>query len=93
MTNEEAIFIINNRLNTYYCTDEDLKALDKAIEALKNEIPQGMCKNCKAYKQYGLRSDGFCGIPRMTSEGEQYINVNGNFYCSYFEDKREADND
>ena len=41
MTNEEAIFIINNRLNTYYCTDKDIEALDKAIEALKNERPQG----------------------------------------------------
>ena len=41
MTNEEAIFIINNRLNTYYCTDEDIKALDKAIEALNNEPKKG----------------------------------------------------
>ena len=35
MTNREAIEIINNRLNTYYCTDEDLKALDLAIKALE----------------------------------------------------------
>ena len=35
MTNEEAIDIINNRLNTYYCTEEDLQALDLAIQALK----------------------------------------------------------
>lgn len=35
MTNKEAIWIINNRLNTYYCTDDDLKALDKAIKALE----------------------------------------------------------
>lgn len=34
MTNKEAIYIIN-RLNTYYCTDEDLKALDLAIKALE----------------------------------------------------------
>lgn len=37
MTNKEAIWIINNRLNTYYCTDNDLKALDKAIEALEEQ--------------------------------------------------------
>lgn len=37
MTNEKAIFIINNRLNTYYCTDEDIEALNKAVESLKNE--------------------------------------------------------
>lgn len=35
MTNQEAIWIINNRLNTYYCTDDDLKALDLAIKALE----------------------------------------------------------
>ena len=35
MTNKEAIYIINNRLNTYYCTDEDLQALDLAIKALE----------------------------------------------------------
>lgn len=35
MTNIEAINIINNKLNTYYCTDEDLQALDLAIKALK----------------------------------------------------------
>ena len=40
MTNKEAIYIINNRLNTYYCTDEDLQALDLAIKALE-ERPQG----------------------------------------------------
>ena len=37
MTNEEAIFIINNRLNTYYCTDEDIEALNKAVKALMKE--------------------------------------------------------
>ena len=37
MTNKEAIFIINNRLNTYYCSDDDLKALDLAIEALEEK--------------------------------------------------------
>lgn len=40
MTNKEAIYIINNRLNTYYCTDEDLQALDLAIKALEDK-PQG----------------------------------------------------
>lgn len=35
MTNKEAIYIINNRLNTYYCTDEDLEALNLAIKALE----------------------------------------------------------
>ena len=40
MTNKEAIYIINNRLNTYYCTDEDLQALDLAVKALE-ERPQG----------------------------------------------------
>ena len=35
MTNEEAIYIINNKLNTYYCTDEDLQALNLAIKALE----------------------------------------------------------
>lgn len=39
MTNKEAIYIINNRLNTYYCTDEDLEALNLAIKALE-ERPQ-----------------------------------------------------
>lgn len=34
MTNKEAIWIINNRLNIDYCTDEDIKALDLAIKAL-----------------------------------------------------------
>ena len=34
MTNKEAIEILSNRLNTYYCTDEDLQALDLAIKAL-----------------------------------------------------------
>ena len=37
MTNEEAINIINNRLNTYYCSDEDLQALDVAIKALERD--------------------------------------------------------
>lgn len=41
MTNKEAIYIINNRLNTYYCTDEDLQALDLAVKALEEERPQG----------------------------------------------------
>ena len=41
MTNKEAIEIINNRLNTYYCTDEDLQALDLAIKALENEPKKG----------------------------------------------------
>ena len=40
MTNKEAIEILSNRLNTYYCTDEDLQALDLAIKALE-ERPQG----------------------------------------------------
>ena len=35
MTNKEAINIINNRLNTYYCTDEDLQALNLAVKALE----------------------------------------------------------
>ena len=39
MTNKEAIEILSNRLNTYYCTDEDLQALDLAIKALE-ERPQ-----------------------------------------------------
>ena len=41
MTNKEAIYIINNRLNTYYCTDEDLQALNLAIKALEEERTQG----------------------------------------------------
>ena len=35
MSNKEAIEILSNRLNTYYCTDEDLQALDLAIKALE----------------------------------------------------------
>ena len=51
MTNKEAIYIINNRLNTYYCTDEDLQVLNLAIKALE-ERPTGHwieiydCINC-----------------------------------------------
>ena len=37
MTNKEAIDIIKNRLNTYYCTEEDLQALDLAIKALNTQ--------------------------------------------------------
>ena len=40
MTNKEAIDIINNRLNTYYCTEEDLQALDLAIKALEEKSSQ-----------------------------------------------------
>lgn len=40
MTNKEAIEILSNRLNTYYCTDEDLQAIDLAIKALE-ERPKG----------------------------------------------------
>lgn len=55
------------------------------------KIPHGKCKKCKAYRQYGSRADGLCDIARMTPEGETYINVNEDFFCSYF---REAtDND
>ena len=46
MTNKEAIEIINNRLNTYYCTDEDLQALDLAIKALENEPKKGKWNKC-----------------------------------------------
>lgn len=44
MTNKEAIYIINNKLNTYYCTDEDLQALDLAIKALE-------VRNAELFKQ------------------------------------------
>lgn len=36
MTNKEAIEILSNRLNTYYCTNEDLQAIDLAIKALED---------------------------------------------------------
>ena len=52
--------------------------------------PKSKCKNCKAYRQYGSRADGYCDISRMTAEGMLHINVNEDFYCSYFE---EADNE
>lgn len=32
---QEAAEVLNTRLNTYYCTDDDLKALDLGIYALK----------------------------------------------------------
>lgn len=66
MTNKEAIYIINNRLNTYYCTDEDLQALDLAIKALE-ERPQGewiedsgniACSHCHTIWLY--RKTDFC---------------------------------
>ena len=72
MTNKEAIYIINNRLNTYYCTDEDLQALDLAIKALEerpqgefvkllNErIEKGVCKWCQMNKHCQL-----CEISRV----------------------------
>ena len=41
MTNKEAIEILSNRLNTYYCTDEDLQALDLAIKALEERLQGG----------------------------------------------------
>ena len=51
MSNEMAALILKTRLNTYYCTDDDLKALDRAIyvlenypklnfEALKRDLPE-----------------------------------------------------
>ena len=62
MTNKEAIYIINNRLNTYYCTDEDLQALDLAIKALEKD----KCSSCKHYdKDYGetcLNPEGSCRV-------------------------------
>lgn len=35
MTNKEAIWIINNKLNIDHCTDEVIKALDLALKALE----------------------------------------------------------
>lgn len=81
----------------------DVCALERAIKALKiidefsnrvcsscimNEPKKGKCKDCRSYRQYGSRSDGYCHITRMTPEGETYINVDEDFYCSYFEDRR-----
>ena len=53
MTNEDAINILKNRLNTYYCSDEDLEALDLAIKALE-EKPQG--KWITVYDTYNICS-------------------------------------
>lgn len=59
MTNQEAINIIQTRLNTYYCTDEDLKALDLAIKALEDR-PTGEWE----------RIDGYGGLYICTNCGE-----------------------
>ena len=97
MTNKEAIEILSNRLNTYYCTDEDLQALDLAIKALEERL-QGECKTCKYYHPYceqftnEPRGDGYCVIARMTPEGMTTINCTDEFGCSDYQEKQGAKN-
>lgn len=50
MTNKEAIEVINNRMNTYLCTGEDLQALDLAVKALE-ERPAGDLISREALKK------------------------------------------
>lgn len=69
------------------------KLWKEAYERGKNERPHGKCKNCKAYRRYGSRADGYCNISRMTPEGETFINVNETFFCSYYKEMEEAEND
>ena len=61
MTNKEAIEILSNRLNTYYCTDEDLQAIDLAIKALEEKPKGHWIPNCHSeYINYG-RHCSLCG--------------------------------
>ena len=49
------------------------------------------CKDCKNYHLYQYnntpRGDGYCSIARITNDGELYINVSDEHYCSYGEAK------
>ena len=47
------------------------------------------CKDCKMFKPYDGRSDGYCEVPRMTYDGDEYINVEDDNYCNYGERKEQ----
>lgn len=60
-------------------------------QRLVEEAPDAIvrCKDCKYYHLYRYnntpRGDGYCSIARMTNDGELYINVSDEHYCSYGE--------
>lgn len=68
MTNEEAIFIIENKLNTYYFTDEDIEALNKAIEVLKKDTCYKItcCSDCEIYDREKHNCPRFCEVIKNT---------------------------
>lgn len=68
MTNEEAFFILENKLNTYYFTDEDIEALNKAIEVLKKEPCYKItcCSDCEVYDREKHTCPRFCEVIKET---------------------------
>ena len=76
MTNKEAIEILSTRLERYCCTDEDIKALDLAIEALKNTPKKGKWLYTPPDIKNGVVGACICSICGKTG----YTTLN---FCSY----------
>lgn len=92
MTREE-VDILNDlwrfSVSDRYTDKEIRKAIDKAIEALKQERPHGECKTCKHFVRGGL--DGktcVCEHPDILLDDHfdyACIMMNENDFCSRYE--------
>jgi len=81
MTNKEAIYIINNKLNTYYCTDEDLQALDLAVKALTEKKVKE--EKIQAYKEkQQLTKERRKAIYARRISGEKYKDIAADYGLS-----------
>lgn len=67
-------------MSKYICVD-GIETLIELVDAPVIEIVR--CKDCKMFKPYDGRSDGYCEVPRMTYDGDEYINVEDDNYCNY----------
>lgn len=81
MTNKEAIEILSNRLNTYYCTDEDLQALDLAVKALaEKQVKEEKIQAYKAKRQ--LSKERRKAIYARRTSGEKFKDIAADYGLS-----------